>query len=56
VVSGASVQVKPEAKKGDFQKPQWKVFIQKGRGVESPAGPRETNVYGPIRTCRFSFV
>jgi hypothetical protein len=26
------------------------------RGVESPAGPRETNVFGPLPTCRLSFV
>jgi hypothetical protein len=30
VVSGASVQDKPETIKGVLQKPQWKVFIQKG--------------------------
>jgi hypothetical protein len=26
------------------------------RGVESPAGPRETNAYGPLPSCRFTFV
>jgi hypothetical protein len=27
-----------------------------GRGVESPAGPRETNAYGSLPSCRFTFV
>jgi hypothetical protein len=26
------------------------------RGVESPARPRETNAYGPLPSCRFTFV
>jgi hypothetical protein len=26
------------------------------RGVESPAGPRETNAYGPLPSCRFILV
>jgi hypothetical protein len=30
VVSGACVYDKPETTKEVFQKPQWKVFIQKG--------------------------
>jgi hypothetical protein len=26
------------------------------RGIESPAEPRETNVYGPLPTYRFTFL